>query len=80
MRFLVVAVACILVACGRNAAAPPPLTPLPVRLARVGLVDAPSVIETTGTVGWRREVQLGFTSPGRVARVAVNAGDRVAAG
>ena len=37
-------------------------------------------ITATGTVAWRRETSLGFTSAGRIATVAVNEGDSVRRG
>ena len=37
-------------------------------------------IAAAGTVRLRQETNLGFTSPGRIARIAVNAGDHVAKG
>jgi membrane fusion protein (multidrug efflux system) len=40
----------------------------------------PATIIATGTVAWRRETSLGFTSAGRIATVAVNEGDAVRPG
>lgn len=69
----------LLAACSQSAPPPPP-TPPQVRIARVGGADQPATITTTGTVAWRRETSLGFTSAGRIETVAVNEGDTVHTG
>jgi RND family efflux transporter MFP subunit len=85
-RKAVAAVALLLVgalvsACGRSdgeAAAGADVTP--VSLHRVGVQEAQTAIETTGTVRLRRETPLAFVSDGRVRSVQVREGDRVGAG
>ena len=69
----------MLVACSQPAPAPPPAAPQ-VRIAQVGGTNLPATISATGTVAWRRETSLGFTSAGRIATVAVNEGDTVRPG
>ena len=64
-------------------AAPPvaePVAPHEVRFARVGATSAANLIEAVGTVGLRREISLGFTSPGRIVRLTVEDGDAVRRG
>ena len=51
-----------------------------VRIAQVGGTTVPDTIIATGTVAWRRETSLGFTSAGRIATVAVDEGDSVRPG
>ncbi len=68
-----------LAACGQPAATPD-MSPPQVRIAQVGGDRPPAIITTTGTVAWRRETTLGFTSAGRIATVAVNEGDNVRPG
>ena len=69
----------LLAACSQPAPAPPPAEPQ-VRIAQVGGNNLPATISATGTVAWRRETSLGFTSAGRIATVAVNEGDTVRPG
>jgi len=69
----------LLVACSQPASAPPPAAPQ-VRITQVGGTNLPATISATGTVAWRREISLGFTSAGRIATVAVNEGDTVRPG
>ena len=70
---------CALAACGQQ---PTPVTPpVPqVRIAQVGGSTVPDTITATGTVAWRRETSLGFTSAGRIVTVAVDEGDSVRPG
>ena len=56
-----------------------PVVPL-VRIAQVGGTIVPETITATGTVAWRRETTLGFTSAGRIATMVVNEGDSVRPG
>jgi len=70
---------CTLGACGQQTAPVAPTVPQ-VRIAQVGGTTAPDTITATGTVAWRRETSLGFTSAGRIATVAVNEGDIVSPG
>lgn len=69
----------MLAACSQPAPAPPSAAPQ-VRIAQVGGTNLPATISATGTVAWRRETSLGFTSAGRIATVAVNEGDTVRPG
>jgi RND family efflux transporter MFP subunit len=69
----------LLAACSQSAP-PPPASAPEVRIAKVGGTDMPATIIATGTVAWRRETSLGFTSAGRIATVAVNEGDAVRPG
>lgn len=72
--------AMFLAGCGAESAAPPPAAPPEVRVARVGSSSNAAELTAAGTVALRRETALGFTSPGRIVRLAVNEGDRVARG
>jgi len=51
-----------------------------VRIAAVGAQQQAAIIRGVGTVALRREASLGFTSAGRIARLAVNEGDYVRQG
>lgn len=51
-----------------------------VRVATIGSSSEAGTIAAAGTVALRRETSLGFTSAGRIARLSVNEGDRVARG
>ena len=73
----------VVVACGdasgasAHADVTPP--PTPVRIASVSAIGAASVT-ASGTLGAKDEVPLAFKMGGVVSRIAVDAGDRVAAG
>jgi RND family efflux transporter MFP subunit len=54
--------------------------PLSIAIAQVGAKAGLSTIDGAGTVALRRETGLGFTTPGQVAQVFVNEGDRVRKG
>lgn len=70
----------LLAGCG-SAAAPEAADPLiEVRVASVGSSSAADQVTAAGTVALRRETSLAFTSDGRIARLAVNEGDRVRVG
>ncbi len=70
-----------LAGCGSDkAAAPAPEAPLRVSVATVGQQAAMPIIEAAGTAALRKEIPLGFTSPGRIARVLVQEGDFVRRG
>jgi RND family efflux transporter MFP subunit len=80
MRVTIMAmVTCLIAACGQQAAPVAPAVPQ-VRIAQVGGATVPDTITATGTVAWRRETSLGFTSAGRIATMAVNEGDAVRPG
>ena len=70
----------ILTGCGQSTpnttTAPPPQ----VRIAQVGSATTPDMVSGTGTIAWRRETSLGFTSAGRIASMRVNEGDSVRPG
>lgn len=53
--------------------------PLRVSVAKVGQA-APPLLEAAGTAALRKEIPLGFTSPGRIARIMVQEGDTVRRG
>ena len=53
---------------------------LDVRIAQVGSHTGLVTLGGVGTVHLRRETTLAFTSPGRIARISVNEGDRVGRG
>lgn len=68
----------LLAACGKRAAEPATAPEIPqVRVARIGVDQQAARVTGVGTVALRREASLGFTSPGRIARVIVNEGDVV---
>ncbi len=69
-----------LAGCGATPAAPTVELPPQVRIAQVGSVAADAAVKGTGTVAWRRETTLGFTSAGRIAAVRANEGDAVGNG
>ncbi len=54
--------------------------PLKVSVVSVGQQAMPAMIEAAGTAALRKEIPLGFTSAGRIARVMVQEGDVVRAG
>lgn len=72
----------LLAACSKSAPSekPAPAAPPQVRVAQVGGDAQASEITGVGTVALRREASLGFTSAGRILRIAVNEGDRVRRG
>ena len=81
MRRLRIALfALVLAACGKQATPPTDTAPPQVRIAQVGGATTPEMINSTGTVAWRQETSLGFTSAGRIASVTVNEGDDVRPG
>ncbi len=51
-----------------------------VRIAQIAATTAPDTVIGVGTVALHRETSLGFTSAGRIVRLAVNNGDTVRAG
>ena len=68
-----------LAACREPAREAPPAPPQ-VRVAQVGGGALAASVTGVGTVALRREVSLGFTSAGRIARLTVNEGDAVRRG
>jgi RND family efflux transporter MFP subunit len=54
--------------------------PIAVSVAQVRAATEVERVSSVGTVRLRQETNLGFTSPGRIARISVNAGDHVAKG
>lgn len=80
-RPVLMLIALSLAACGSDpAAAPQKEAPLRVSTAKVGQQDALPMIEAAGTAALRKEIPLGFTSPGRIARILVQEGDAVRRG
>ena len=77
---MTVLLTCWLAACGQQPAAPTAAAAPKVRVGQVSGATVPNIIVATGTVGWRRETSLGFTSAGRIATVAVDEGDVVRPG
>lgn len=54
--------------------------PVAIRVANVVPTDSADTFRAAGTVRLRREIDLGFTTPGRIATIAVEEGDRVRKG
>lgn len=54
--------------------------PIRVIVAKAGVNSAAPMIEAAGTAALRKEIPLGFTSSGRIARILVQEGDRVQRG
>ncbi len=72
----------VVAACGQTEAEEQPKTHDPVPAATVVVQPASQneIITTAGTVRLRRETELGFTSPGKVATVRYDEGDQVRRG
>jgi len=73
--------AIMLAACNNDA--PPPATKEPahpVRVAQARPVSGTSELTVAGTVRLKRETPLAFNTPGRLAAITVQEGDRVTAG
>jgi RND family efflux transporter MFP subunit len=51
-----------------------------VRIVQVRINPTSAHVDAVGTVALRRESQLGFTTPGRIAQISVNEGETVRAG
>jgi RND family efflux transporter MFP subunit len=80
VRVVILVLAMALSACSAQPKADAPPAPLQVRIAQVGGDTVADMIGGVGTVALQRETSLGFTSAGRIARLAVNEGDNVKAG
>lgn len=78
--WVMMAAGMMLAACSGEEPAKAPEPVLDVRVASVGSTSEIGRISAAGTVALRRETALGFTSPGRIVRLSVNEGDRVARG
>jgi RND family efflux transporter MFP subunit len=63
-----------------EAEAPAKAAVLRINAALVGTLSETPIVEAAGTAALRKEIPLGFTSPGRVARILVQEGDRVRRG
>lgn len=59
---------------------PPPPAPRPVKVETIGSAAAPGEASFVGTLRDRQRTDLGFETPGRIATIAVDVGDRVRAG
>lgn len=70
----------LLSACGAGEAEKAADPVIDVRVVTIGTSSEAGTITAAGTVALRRETSLGFTSAGRIARLSVNEGDRVARG
>jgi RND family efflux transporter MFP subunit len=70
----------LLAACSGDEAVKAPDAIIDVRVATVGSASTEGRISASGVVALRRESALGFTSAGRIVRLSVNEGDRVARG
>ena len=78
---LPVLLAFALSACGSDKpGAPAAEAPARVSVAVVSQMAMPAAIEAAGTAALRKEIPLGFTSPGRIARILVQEGDYVRRG
>lgn len=69
-----------LAACGNEEVPAAKEQAIRVSVATVGQQAAAPVIEAAGTAALRKEIPLGFTSSGRLARIMVQEGDRVRRG
>ncbi len=77
----VAAVLLALAACSETTAPPPPAPEVvTVALAEAVPASGGGTLDVTGTVRLKRETQLGFNTPGRIAAIAVLEGQRVRAG
>ena len=76
----IVLMAAVLAGCSNAPDKPRADPPQLVRFATVGGASQAGGVTAAGTVALRRETSLGFTTPGRIARLLVNEGDTVAAG
>lgn len=74
------AIIALLALIGCKEAKPTPQAPLEIRIAQVQPDQAAPFITGSGTVAYRLETPLGFTSAGRVRQLAVQEGDRVSPG
>ena len=69
----------LLAACG-DAQPAPKANPLQISTITVGQEAPAQAIEAAGTAALRREIPLGFTTPGQIARITVQEGDMVRRG
>lgn len=69
----------LLAACSGNEAEEAD-APIPVRVAQVQRGGAANIVTGAGTIAYRIETPMGFTTAGRIARVLVQEGDRVRPG
>lgn len=69
----------LLAACG-GTEAPPAAKPVRVSTFAVGQEAPAPVVEAAGTAALRKEIPLGFTTPGQIARITVQEGDVVRRG
>ena len=77
---VVLAGAVTLAGCGARTPPPPVDDRLTIALATVEPATAGTGLTVTGTVRFKRETQLAFSTAGRIAAIAVREGDHVGAG
>jgi len=81
VRILAIGGALFVAACGAETAAPPAApAPLPIRIAVAVPASGNTDLGITGTVRLKRETQLGFNTPGRIAAISVLEGQSVGQG
>ncbi|MFC0588059.1 efflux RND transporter periplasmic adaptor subunit [Novosphingobium aquiterrae] len=80
LRYLVQGLAILVIAACSSPPPKPENRVFDVRVTQVGSRATAAMLSAVGTVHLRRETTLAFTSPGRIARISVNEGDRVARG
>lgn len=76
----VLAVLTLLAGCQRGEPAASPDAAIPVTITTVQPGSSARTLSAVGTVRYRRETPLGFTTPGKLARVTFEEGDAVARG
>jgi RND family efflux transporter MFP subunit len=80
VRSALLVLSLLLVGCGDTPDQPAQTTPIRVATAVVGQEMPAPTIEAAGSAALRKEIQLGFTSAGRIAQVLVQEGQQVRRG
>lgn len=70
----------LLAGCGREAATPEAVQPTAVQAVRVSAARPTGELQASGRIARRREMELSFRVAGVMTGLAVDAGDRIAAG
>lgn len=70
----------LLAGCGREAAAPETAQPIAVQAVHVSAARPTAELQASGRIARRREMELSFRVAGVMTGLAVDAGDRIAAG